>query len=91
MLLAFHGLKSCCRNIELCLEYVGVGAQATADKSLLKARVDSFASDNSMLKTQVDSLTAEITHLKAEQAKAQGTQLLHDKRRAEADSREKDL
>jgi hypothetical protein len=57
----------------------------------LKAQVDSFAVDNSSLKTQVDSHAAEVTHLKAEQAKAQELLLLHDKRRAKADSREKDL
>jgi hypothetical protein len=37
----------------------------------LKAQVDNFAADNSSLGTQVDSLAAEVTHLKAEQAKAQ--------------------
>jgi uncharacterized protein (DUF3084 family) len=57
----------------------------------LKAQVENFASDNSSLRTQVDSLAAEVTHLKAEQAKAQELQLLHDKHRAEADSRKKDL
>jgi hypothetical protein len=39
----------------------------------------------------VNSLAAEVAHLKAEQAKAQELLLLHDKHRAEAESREKDL
>jgi hypothetical protein len=53
--------------------------------------VESFIADNSLLKSQVDGLAAEVTHLKAEQTKAQELQLLHEKHRAKADSREKDL
>jgi hypothetical protein len=53
--------------------------------------VDDFAAKNSLLKTQVDSLAAEVTQLKAEQAKSQELQLLHDKQQAKADSREKSL
>jgi ABC-type phosphate transport system auxiliary subunit len=44
-----------------------------------------------MLKSQIDSLSAEVESLKAEQAKAQELQRLHDEHLAKVDAREKSL
>jgi hypothetical protein len=59
------------------LKNAEVGAQAVANKSLLKA--------------QVDGLAAEVDNLKAERAKAQELQQLHGEHLAEADAQEKKL
>jgi hypothetical protein len=91
VLFMFLGQKSACWHIDLSLRQSGVVAQAAADKSSLKAQMDGFIADNSLLKTHVESLVVEVTQLKAEQAKAQELQLLHDKQQAEVNSREKSL
>jgi cell division protein FtsB len=70
------------------LGWSGVGAQAAADKSSMKAQVDGLAADNSLLKTRVDGLAAEITQLKADQVKAQE---LRDKCQDEAKLKEESL
>jgi hypothetical protein len=54
-----------------------VGAQAATDKL--------------MLKSQIDGLSAEVEFLKAEQAKSQELQHLHDEHLAKGDAREKKL
>jgi hypothetical protein len=54
-----------------------VGAQAAADKL--------------MLKSQVDDLSAKVEALKAEHTKAQELQRLHDEHLAKMDAREKNL
>jgi glutamate 5-kinase len=54
-----------------------VGAQAAADKL--------------MLKSQVDGLFAEVEALKAEQTKTQELQRLHDEHLAKMDAQEKSL
>jgi hypothetical protein len=91
VLFMFLGQKSACWHINLSLRQSGVATQAAADKSSLKAQMDGFIADNSLLKTHIESLAVKVTQLKAEQAKAQELQLLHVKRHAEVDSREKSL
>jgi hypothetical protein len=44
-----------------------------------------------LLKSQIDGLSAEVESLKAEQAKAQELQRLHDEHLAKVDQREKGL
>jgi hypothetical protein len=50
--------------------------------------VDELAADNTSLKLKVDGLAAEVTQLQTDQTKAQE---LVDKRRVEAESRERNL
>jgi hypothetical protein len=50
--------------------------------------VDELVAENNSLKAKVDGLATEVTQLKADQANAQE---LVDKRRGEAESREKNL
>jgi uncharacterized coiled-coil DUF342 family protein len=66
----------------------GIAAQAAANKTALKAQIDGLAAENSSLKAKADSLADDVTHLKADLAKAQE---LDNQRRAEAESKEKDL
>jgi hypothetical protein len=48
----------------------GIVAQAAADKTSLKARVDELAAKNTSLKLKAEGLSAEVTQLKTDQAKA---------------------
>jgi uncharacterized coiled-coil DUF342 family protein len=66
----------------------GITAQATADKTLLKAQIDDLAAKNSSLKEKADGLADDATQLKADSTKAQE---LIDQRRVEAELKEKDL
>jgi outer membrane murein-binding lipoprotein Lpp len=54
----------------------------------LKAQIDDLAAENSSLKAKADGLADDVTQLRADLAKAQE---LHNQRRAEAESKEKDL
>jgi ribosomal 50S subunit-recycling heat shock protein len=49
------------------------------------------ATDKLVLKAQVDSLSTKVKNLKAERAKAQELQQLHDDHLAKADAREKNM
>jgi predicted RNase H-like nuclease (RuvC/YqgF family) len=52
-------------------EWVGIGAQAAADKTSLKSQLDNLAIENSGLKAKVAKLNDEIARLKAESSEAQ--------------------
>jgi predicted RNase H-like nuclease (RuvC/YqgF family) len=52
-------------------EWVGIGAQAAADKTSLKSQLDNLATENSGLKAKVTELNDEIARLKAESSEAQ--------------------
>jgi Skp family chaperone for outer membrane proteins len=66
----------------------GIAAQAAADKTTLKAHIDDLVAENSSLEAKADGLVDDVTQLKADSAKAQE---LDNQRRAEAESKEKDL
>jgi Skp family chaperone for outer membrane proteins len=66
----------------------GIAAQATADKTALKAQIDDVAAKNSSLKAKADGLADDVTQLKADSAKARE---LDNQWRAEAESKEKKL
>jgi hypothetical protein len=68
-----------------CIE---IGAQAAANKTLLKAQIDDLVAENTSLKSKAEGLAAKAAQLRADQVKAQE---LVDKRQAEAESREKNL
>jgi cell division protein FtsB len=69
-------------------EWVGIGAQAAADKTSLKSQLDNLATENSGLKAKVSELNDEIARLKVESSEAQE----HAKKsRLDAESREGDL
>jgi chromosome segregation ATPase len=72
----------------LSIWWSGIAAQATADKTSLKAQLDDLAAKNSSLKAKADGLADDVTQLKADSAKAQE---LVNQRRVEAESKEKDL
>jgi prefoldin subunit 5 len=57
-------------------------------RPLLKAQVEQLAAENNLLKSKADGLAAEVTQLTTDQAKSQE---LIDKRRVEAESRERKL
>jgi cell division protein FtsB len=69
-------------------EWVGIGAQAVADKTSLKSQLDSLATENSGLKAKVAELNDEIARLKTESSEAQERA---KKNRLDAESREGDL
>jgi predicted RNase H-like nuclease (RuvC/YqgF family) len=52
-------------------EWVGIGAQAAADKTSLKSQLDNLATKNSDLKAKVTELNNEIARLKVESSEAQ--------------------
>jgi hypothetical protein len=54
----------------------------------LKAQIDDLAAENSSLRAKADGLANKVTQLKADSTKAQE---LVNKRRVEAESKEKDL
>jgi hypothetical protein len=66
----------------------GIAAQAATDKTALKGHIDDLAAKNSSLEVTTDGLADNVTQLKADSAKAQE---LDNQRRAEAESKEKDL
>jgi cell division protein FtsB len=69
-------------------KWLGIGAQAAADKTSLKTQLDDLASENSGLKAKAAELADEITRLKVESSEAQE----HAKKsRLDAESRERDL
>jgi chromosome segregation ATPase len=65
-----------------------VAAQATTDKSSLKAQVDNLAAKNSSLKIKADGLAAEAAQLRDDRTNAQD---LFDKCQADVESKEKNL
>jgi hypothetical protein len=69
------------------LKWLGIGAQAAADKTSLKNQLDSLAAENSGLKAKAAELTDEIARLKVESSEAQE----HAKKsRLDAESRERE-
>jgi cell division protein FtsB len=69
-------------------EWVGIGAQAAADKTSLKSQLDNLVTKNSGLKAKVTELNDEIARLKAESSEAQERA---KKNHLDAESREGDL
>jgi regulator of replication initiation timing len=69
-------------------KWLGIGAQAAADKTSLKTQLDDLAAENSGLKAKAAKLTDKIARLKVESSEAQE----HAKKsRMDAESRERDL
>jgi cell division protein FtsB len=52
-----------------CIE---IGAQAAADKTLLKAQIDDLVAENTSLKSKAEGLTTEAAQLRADQVKVKG-------------------
>jgi predicted RNase H-like nuclease (RuvC/YqgF family) len=69
-------------------KWLGIGAQAAADKTTLKSQLDNLATENSGLKAKVTELNNEIARLKVESSEAQERA---KKSHLDAESREGDL
>jgi cell division protein FtsB len=69
-------------------EWVGIGAQAAADKTSLKTQLDNLATENSGLKAKVTELNDEIARLKGESSEAKERA---KKSRLDAEAREGEL
>jgi cell division protein FtsB len=74
--------------LTISFECLGIGAQATADKTSLKSQLDNLAAENSGLKAKVTELNDEIAQLKVESSEAQERA---KKSRLDAETREADL
>jgi cell division protein FtsB len=68
--------------------WLGIGAQAVADKTSLKSQLDNLATENSGLKAKVAELNDEIARLKGESSEAKECA---NKSRLDAEAREGEL
>jgi cell division protein FtsB len=68
--------------------WLGIGAQAAADKTSLKSQLDNLATENSGLKVKVAELNDEIARLKGESSEAKERA---NKSRLDAEAREGEL